>query len=183
MINFINDWVKGIIIAVIISTIIEMILPNGTIKKYVRTVMGAYIIFVIVSPIITKITGKEISLNAFKLPEVEEYEQIETIDTNAYIERTYINKIKQDIIENIEKKGYKIENIELEIETKEENYGSINNIVLKISKQSALSNNIELIKIDISNENEQTETLQEEEIQAIKKSLQETYGTENIVIN
>lgn len=138
MINFINSWVQGIIIAVIISTIIEMILPNGNIKKYVRTVIGTYIVFVIISPIITKFTGKEISLGEFKLPDVGKYEQ-KTIDTNAYIESTYINTIKQDIIENIEKKGYEVEDITIEIETAEENYGNINKINLKVSKMNILS--------------------------------------------
>ena len=47
MISFINSYVKGIVVAVIISTIIEMILPEGKIKKYVKTVIGAYIVFII----------------------------------------------------------------------------------------------------------------------------------------
>ena len=46
MINWIGSWVQGIVIAVVISTIIEMILPDGNIKKYVRTVIGVYIVFV-----------------------------------------------------------------------------------------------------------------------------------------
>ena len=33
MINWIGSWVQGIVIAVVISTIIEMILPDGNIKK------------------------------------------------------------------------------------------------------------------------------------------------------
>ena len=49
MINWIGSWVQGIVIAVVISTIIEMILPDGNIKKYVRTVIGVYIVFVIIS--------------------------------------------------------------------------------------------------------------------------------------
>ena len=183
MISFINNWVKGIIIAVIISTIIEMILPNGTIKKYVRTVIGAYIIFVIVSPIITKITGNEISLDSFKLPEAEKYKQIETIDTNAYIESTYINKMENDIMEKLQEKGYKVEKIKLEIETEEKNYGNINNITLKISKENILSSNIEPIEINISEEEVEKEQITDEEKQDIKEFLKETYGAENTVIN
>ena len=47
MVNWISSWAQGIVIAVIISTIIEMILPNGNIKKYVKTVIGVYIVFAI----------------------------------------------------------------------------------------------------------------------------------------
>ena len=80
MVSFISSWVQGIIIVVIISIIIEMILPDGNIKKYVRTVIGTFIVFVIISPIITKITGKEISLNSYEMPEIEQYKEIK-IDT------------------------------------------------------------------------------------------------------
>ena len=34
MIKFINSWAQGIILAVIIATIIEIILPEGKNKKY-----------------------------------------------------------------------------------------------------------------------------------------------------
>ena len=36
MIEWITNWAQGIIIAVIIATIIEMILPNGSCKKYIK---------------------------------------------------------------------------------------------------------------------------------------------------
>ena len=182
MVNFINSWVQGIVIAVIISTIIEMILPNGNIKKYVRTVIGAYIVFVMVSPIVTKVIGKEFSLSSFKLPEVESYEQT-AIDTNAYIEDTYINKIKQDIIENVEKKGYKVESVIVDIETQEENYGNIKKITLKVSKEEVKTSNIEPVEINIDEDPKEVKTLDDEEIQEIKVFLRENYGTENIELN
>ena len=57
--DFITSWVQGIIIAVIIGSIIEMLLPNGNSKKYIKVVIGVYIVFSIVSPIISKFTGSE----------------------------------------------------------------------------------------------------------------------------
>lgn len=45
MINWISNWAQGIIVAVIIGTIIEMVLPEGNCKKYVKVVIGIYIIF------------------------------------------------------------------------------------------------------------------------------------------
>lgn len=169
--------------AVIISTIIEMILPSGTIKKYVRTVIGAYIVFVIISPIITKITGKQINLSSIKIPESEQYHQTAVLDTNEYIERTYIDKIKQDIIDNIKKKGYNVEHIEIKVETEEKNYGDINNITLKISKSNVNVQIIEPINIDISNVQEQKkETISTEELKNITNYLKETYGTDNVLV-
>ena len=47
--NWISNWIQGIIIAVIIGTIIEMLLPEGNCKKYVKVVIGVYILFSIIS--------------------------------------------------------------------------------------------------------------------------------------
>lgn len=180
MIDFINSWVQGIVIAVIISTIVEMILPDGTIKKYIRTVIGTYIVFVIASPIIGKITGKEIDLSEYKLPEMKN-DKIVTIDTNAYIENTYINKIKEEIIKSIEEKGYKTENIEVDIEQSDENYGNINSISLTISKNNNASSNtvnqIAPIEIEISNEVVEKEEISDDEINELKVYLEKNYGT------
>ncbi len=182
MIDFINSWVQGIIIAVIISTIIEMILPDGTIKKYVRTVIGAYIVFVIASPIITKITGKQINLDSYKLPETK-MQKTATIDTNAYIESTYINNIKEDIIKNIEEKGYKVTKVTVEIDKTEEKYGNINSINMQISRQNNLNNLVEPVEININDDIKRTESIEANEIEGLKKFLKETYGTDNIIIN
>ena len=72
MIEFLSSWAQGIIVAVIIATLIEMILPNSSSKKYVKVVIGMYILFTIVSPIIKKLGGKDINLNTIN---IEKYEQ------------------------------------------------------------------------------------------------------------
>jgi len=41
--QFINSWASGLIVAVIIATIIELILPENTNKKYVKMVSGIFI--------------------------------------------------------------------------------------------------------------------------------------------
>ena len=48
MINWITNWAEAIIIAVVIATIIEMILPEGNCKKYIKVVIGVYILFTII---------------------------------------------------------------------------------------------------------------------------------------
>ena len=47
MIEFLSNWIQGIAIAVIIASIFEMLLPNGNIKKYVKVILGIYIVFCI----------------------------------------------------------------------------------------------------------------------------------------
>ena len=52
MIGIIRGWCEGIIIAIIISVIIELLIPEGNNKKYVKVVVGIYIIFVTINPIL-----------------------------------------------------------------------------------------------------------------------------------
>ena len=52
MILAIKNWCEGIIIAIIISIIVELLLPNGNNRKYVKVVSGIYIMFVILNPLL-----------------------------------------------------------------------------------------------------------------------------------
>ncbi len=55
MIVFLRSWCEQIIISIFISMIVEMFVPAGNIKKYVKVVVGVYIMFVILNPIISNI--------------------------------------------------------------------------------------------------------------------------------
>ena len=52
MINFLSSWVKNLCLALIVVSILEMLLPNNKTKKYVKMVMGLYILFSIIEPFI-----------------------------------------------------------------------------------------------------------------------------------
>ena len=50
MIEILSSWAKGLGITIVIVSIFEMLLPNNRTKKYIRMVLGVYVIFNIVSP-------------------------------------------------------------------------------------------------------------------------------------
>jgi len=52
MIEFFSSWAKGLGVAIVVVSILEMLLPNNNTKKYIRMVMGIYIIFNIISPLV-----------------------------------------------------------------------------------------------------------------------------------
>lgn len=68
MIENISSWAEQIIVAVIIATLIEMILPNGNNKKYVKAVIGVYILFTIISPIFKKGTTLDFDKRDYENP-------------------------------------------------------------------------------------------------------------------
>ena len=51
MIKFMKNWCEGIIVGVMISLIIELIIPEGNNKKYVKVISGIFIIFTVLNPI------------------------------------------------------------------------------------------------------------------------------------
>ena len=139
MINTINIWAQRIIIAVIICTIIEMILPEGNNKKYIKTIIGIYVIFTIISPIISNLNNKNLNLEKYINIKSDSNLSIETsasIDTNKYIEETYKENLKKDIQQKVQAINYNAQDIKLEIETKnEENYGQILAVELSIENK------------------------------------------------
>ena len=54
MINFLSNWIEQIAIAVIIVSIFELILPKGNLKKYIKLVLGIYIIFCMIYPFVNR---------------------------------------------------------------------------------------------------------------------------------
>ena len=52
MIEVISSWAKSLGIVIVLVSIIEMILPNNRTKKYIRIILGIFVIFNIVSPFI-----------------------------------------------------------------------------------------------------------------------------------
>jgi len=102
--------------------------------------MGVFILFTIVYPIITKITGKQIDLTWVISEENYAMASSNTdlgnsliSDTNDEIETTYVNSIKDDIKKNVENKGYVVNDVSIDINTNDQNnYGQINKISLNI---------------------------------------------------
>lgn len=100
-----------------------MILPEGNSKKYIKVVIGIYVLFTIISPVITKVSGKEIKVS--DILDLNEYiqeaqksskvqNQIE-IENEGNIMDIYVNGIKEDMKSKIEGKGYIVNNIEISI--------------------------------------------------------------------
>ena len=182
ILDFLAGWINGIIIAIIINTIIELIIPEGKNKKYIRTIMGIYISFVIISPIIIKIKDTDINLNdLIQDYEVEDYSIQTSIDANKYIEDTYITKIKQDIEEKLLQKKYEVISSDITIENEDENsYGELLKISLKINKIENNNDKVEIVKkVNInSNDEEEKIEISEEEKEELKEYLQSVYGTD-----
>ena len=110
MISFISSWAQQIIFAVIIGTILQMLLPEGKNKKYIKIVIGIYVLFAVISPVIGK--KIDLNLNEFNLSVNSEESNLDET-SQEQINDLYTTNLKQDIISKIKNKGYNCENIKL----------------------------------------------------------------------
>lgn len=194
MIEFLSSWAQGIIVAVIIATLIEMILPNSSSKKYVKVVIGMYILFTIVSPIIKKVGGKDINLNTIN---IEKYEQQISKSDNTIsrkfednntrsIKDIYVSNLKADISAKLKGKGYEIDTSDIQIKD-DENY-TIEKITLKLIKmeqKQGKNNEIVINTVEIGNTISQkdSKTLSDDDKQEVKDYISETYDIDKKNIN
>ena len=194
MIEFLSSWAQGIIVAVIIATLIEMILPNSSSKKYVKVVIGMYILFTIVSPIIKKLGGKDINLNTI---DIEKYEQQLSKSDNTIsrkfednntrsIKDIYVSNLKADISAKLKEKGYEIDTSDIQIKD-DENY-TIEKITLKLIKmeqKQEKNNEIVINTVEIGNTISQkdSKTLSDDDKQEVKDYISETYDIDKKNIN
>lgn len=207
MISFISSWTQGIIVSVIIASIIEMILPDGNSKKYVKVVIGVFILFSIVSPVINKFTKKEINISS--IVDVEKYsdeKQVSStnleVNTSLNIKQMYETNLKVDIKSKIESKGFKVKDITINISDDEYKIEKIDiGIMGEINEESEVKNNkksknnvigivdsIEKISVDISSKvskEEKEYVISSKDANTLKEYLSNVYdvNTKNIFIH
>ena len=202
MVRFLSNWTKNLGLAIVTVSIIEMLLPNNKIKKYIKTVLGTYILFCIISPFVQN----KIDLNNLNLEEYVETSvstEIVNDSMNRRIEELYKEELEKDITKKVTEKGYKVKNcnvyatvtqnventkiekIVLEVEQTEENSKEKENIedklVSEIQKIKKVDTTIEKDNKKSESENKITETQKKE----LKKFLKEEYQVDekNLSIN
>ena len=132
MINFLSSWAEQVILAVIIATILELILPNSKNKKYVQMVIGVYVLFNIISPIIKKkekLVLSEIDLDKY----ITTSTKVEQSSMDARLEKIYLDELENNIKSKFKNAGIEIIKctIDAELDTTKKNAG-IHSIDVKV---------------------------------------------------
>lgn len=197
MIEFLSSWAKGLGLAIVIVSILEMLLPNNKTKKYIRMVMGLYILFTIISPFIKNRTLFSVD-NIDLSKELNNYSSVETsVDQTSMDERIqvlYVEELEKDITKKVEEKGYEVTECKVKANIQAQN-NTISKIKVKIEKneenkkeenetiENKMVNEIQKIKpvntqIQNNNKEEKEEKITRNDIQNIKKFLMGEYEVE-----
>lgn len=197
MINVLSEWVKNISLSLIIVSILEMILPNNKTKKYVKMVMGLYILFSIISPFIeNKININFNSIDSYFEDIGQVYSddiEVDQTSMDARLNQIYMEQLEKDIVDKINENGYEVHSCKVKAHISENDSG-IEKIVLKIkgkiiSEDNQEENNLEKkivteiqkiqkvdVKISENKENEDNSNITNSDIKTIKKLLIQEYG-------
>lgn len=143
MIEKISMWSRGIIIAIIIGTIIQMIIPENKNKKYIKVIIGIYILFCILNPV----TGTSFDLDDYNIERFVTINQTNEKNSETYnsnVEKMYKEKIVKTIKRKLNDMGYESENISVEIDEKY-NINSVNILnIYEYKKDSGIVNKVEI---------------------------------------
>lgn len=148
MINFLSSWIKNLSLALIVVSILEMLLPNNKTKKYIKMVMGLYILFSIIAPFVNNSNVLNFNIEDVYSNYSKEISSTSTTSTVGEVNQAsmddrlnqlYKEQLESDIIQKIEEKGYDIRKCKVDAHISESDTG------------------IESITIEIDGKNDNTE--------------------------
>ena len=206
MIEFMSSWVKGLGLAIVMVSILEMLLPKKKKKKYIRMVMGVYILFTIISPFVS---NKEVfninDINLEKYSTTQTSTSLNQTSMDERIKELYIEELEKDITKKLTAKGYevisckvkaeisdkeeetKISKIKVNVKKSQEDESSSdkengqnleNQIVTQIQKIKPIDTSIQTNDTQQENSMDEAQSTEvsKSDIQNIKKFLIEEYG-------
>lgn len=198
----ISMWSREIVISVILTTVIEMILPENKSKKYIKIMFGIFIVYTIISPVFEFFSNTSIDRMIDKGEEAIEASSsnIDNINDNQdYTDKAVINLYSQSLekeINNVlQNNGYIPEKIELKIAS--DGTYNINQISIKVKEKVESKNNeskkaqsiVETVKQIVINkeldEEDDNKIINENDKSNIKTVIHSNFGIneENIIIN
>ena len=166
MIEFLSGWAKNLGVVIVIVSIFEMLLPNNKTKKYIRVVLGIFVMFNIISPFIKnkdKLSSVSIDLENYT---TEQNVTVDQTSMDKRIQDLYEKELEKDIKNKIEEQGYKVASCKVNATILEnENSNSEENTIQKIKLKIEKKEDIEKSNQDAKNVENKIVT----EIQKIKK--------------
>lgn len=157
MIGFISSWAEQIVLAVVVATIIELILPKNKNKKYIQMVIGVYVLFNIISPIIKN--KDNFSVEKYNTEKYESKAQYEVGQSSmdARIEKIYLEELEKKTQEKFQDNGYVVTKCKVDavLDTTKKNAG-ISLITVKIEKTDE-NEKLEKVKNELATEFEISE--------------------------
>jgi len=155
MLSWVQSWVRQIAVVVILAGVVELVVPRGTTRGYVRVVTGLLVMLTILEPFMYAI-GHQVSWTELEAwPDELEYPGLSvSVDIPSVQEdtrRLTLEAYRQKVVEEIRGLISRVEELEvvtvaLDIETRPEHvdYGSI--LAVMIAVRPAATSDVEPVR-------------------------------------
>lgn len=148
MIDVLSSWVKNLSLALIIVSILEMILPNNKTKKYIKLVMGIYILFTIIAPFVennAQFNLEKVNWDFYEKTIQETSTEVNQTSMDIRLNQIFKEQVEKDIINKLREKGYELESckVNAKISQGSENNNTIEKITIKV-KHKISNRNLEV---------------------------------------
>lgn len=188
----IKEWIINIVSISLIGVLLDIVMPNGNLKKYSRFIIGLVTVVVILNPILDLFN---------KLPELEKYIALNVFDLDVksleyqrkIMAETQQNQVIKMFRNNLEKyishqvrklTGYSNVNVQVELdEDNIQDIEAIDGIYIEIEKEKRLGA-VEPIEISVDgtgekvNKIEDASYIDEEMLSDIKKHISDVYNVD-----
>lgn len=192
-----SKWITQIIVLMLIGTIVELLLPDNRMRKYVNLVSGLLMLLILTQPILylfsvdmTKMIHQveetlfdtDTSLETSEKKAKSQKEDIESTQ-DAYIWNEISSQLIQSANEVLED-THEMTVTGIEVETNEDE-SDIENIVTTVAPTSVKNENgdtaisIRSIDVDIDTKEMEKESLEEKKGQVIKEALAEAWDVDS----
>ena len=155
----------------IVVSILEMLLPNNKTKKYIKMVMGLYVLFSIIAPFVENKDELKVDVeNLYGQYTVQTSEVTDKTDQTSMDNRLnelYKQKLEKDIIQKVNDEGYEVENCNVNAHISDNDTG-IELITLKL-KEKLTEEDTNLADDNSINSTDTIENALVSEIQKIQK--------------
>ena len=177
--DFLTDWITNILLFILLAVVVELLLPQTSLQKYVKMVIGLLLISIILNPIFKLFSSdlEDLLKNANVLFEKDVNTNIENsienqkidiqADQNAYIlEQTAVQLVEMTEKELMDTFNYQFRNVELIVD---ENYGSY------LQPEDVMEN---LLSIQVSLQEAAEEKPVVKQVDEVRINLSEPFETE-----
>lgn len=188
--SWIRNWSEGIIISIIVATLVEMILPNNNSKKYIKIIIGIFVVYNIITPVIDVFAGKDIDqsldINGVLQTSTSAYENYDGINQGAQnsIKKIYSQNLDNNLRNSLKGIGYEAGNINIKISDDDKyNIEKIDLQIVQKTKNSeeekqvySIIDTVKYVNINISGTGKQDDCIiNDGDKETIKKHIGEMY--------
>ena len=165
MISFLSTWIGQIAVSVITVSIFEMILPNGNLKKYIKVVLGIYIVYCMITPFVNKdklFDINDLDIKKYTTNNVSK-SNINQESMDKRLESLYIDELEKNINIKLNENGYEILKCKIDANlNSNKNNPGIHKIDLVIRHKK--NNQIQIDEVEIGNNINQKENKEKDSV-------------------